>query len=988
MTNDARVLYGREAERATLAACLAELFAGRGQLVVIGGEAGIGKTTLVTTFAAEARERGAFVLAGACYDLSSAPPYGAWIEIARSYGPNDELPSLPAFVTSEVAFERLAGREAMFGEMLAFLQSLAERHPLVLVIDDAHGADQASLDLLRYVARQLAALPILILVTYRDADLAPSDALYRTLPNLVRETRAARIMLRRLGSDAVGHLVVDRYALLPNDATRLLAWLDQLAEGNPFFVGELLQMLESEQTLRRLDDGWVLGDLRAARVPPLVRQLIDERLARLDPAALQLLQVAATIGSVVAFDLWQEVAGASDDALVAVIEPSQQARLLVEEPGRDAYRFGHALVREALYNSLVLPRRRAWHRRIGETLASQPQPDPDAVAHHFRHADDQRAVEWLARAGERATRQFAWPTAVERFRAALDQLGDDASTAWERAWLRYHIGMLSRRSNVAEAVASLERSLQLATGLHDPLLLGFATADLGLLYCIAGRIAEGLPLIERGADLLDALAEQPATSGMMRSAVPSGAGDAHRPVVPTLGAVPATRRAFLVNWLSTAGRYDEAIAHGRALLERIPDHPPHPRYDDFYDACIGLASASTTLGRPAETRELLDRARAGYSAVELLPWLYFMEEVRFVTTYRLDAAAERDRIQDLVRYVWLRHTAGAATYTRVHDRRGSLRLHFLQGQWDIVEESIGVSPLSPSTSIDGLSSALLVGELLRHRGDLAAAREQLRLIIDRYRVTSFGEIRFPSALMVHELAADLALDAGDLDGARPWIDTHAAWLERSGAVIGWAEHHLLLARYAEQEGDLTGAREHAGRAVAHGAEPRQPLALLRALRAAARLDGMAGRLADADMNLAEALDLSEACAVPYERALTLLVRAGLRQAAGDMPAAREALVEARAICEPLHALPALEQVSDLERRLADGPRVRTTVAGLSERELDVLRLVARGLTDADVAERLFISPRTVSGHLQSIYNKLGVSSRTAASAFAFEHGLV
>jgi DNA-binding CsgD family transcriptional regulator len=169
-------------------------------------------------------------------------------------------------------------------------------------------------------------------------------------------------------------------------------------------------------------------------------------------------------------------------------------------------------------------------------------------------------------------------------------------------------------------------------------------------------------------------------------------------------------------------------------------------------------------------------------------------------------------------------------------------------------------------------------------------------------------------------------------------------------------------------------------------EPPQPLALLAANRLLGELETEDGDYVNSRHHLDDALALADSCQAPFERALTLVALAELALTRSDVGNASPLLADARAICEPLGARPTLERIAALESQLAVAPRPRHP-AGLSAREVEVLRLVADGLTDAEVAERLFLSRRTVSTHLTSIYTKLGVSSRAAATRFAVENGL-
>jgi DNA-binding CsgD family transcriptional regulator len=239
---------------------------------------------------------------------------------------------------------------------------------------------------------------------------------------------------------------------------------------------------------------------------------------------------------------------------------------------------------------------------------------------------------------------------------------------------------------------------------------------------------------------------------------------------------------------------------------------------------------------------------------------------------------------------------------------------------------------------------------------------------------------------MQRVAAALALDAGDAPLAREWLAAHDRWLAWNEAVLGRAEGEALWGQYHRQSGDTAQAFVHAERALAHASEPRQPLALLAAHRLLGELHTDAGDFDAAQAHLDTSLALADACAAPYERAQTLLALAALHGAHGDTAQASAPLDEAASICTTLGARSALARIAALRDSLTDAPSPAYP-AGLSAREVEVLRLVAQGMTDRQVAEQLFLSPRTVNQHLRSIYNKLGVSTRAAATAFAYDHRL-
>ncbi len=412
-------LAGRERELALLRDKLVAAKGGEGGLVLIGGEAGVGKTTLAAAALRDAADAGFIVLEGHCFDLTETPPYGLWIDLFTRYHPTDDTPLIPEAFGQRGTVGAVASQAALFHQVQDFLVVLVARQPVVVLLDDLHWADPASLDLLRFLARSLSAMPLLMIVTYRADELTRRHPLYALLPLLVREAGAARLDLRRLDDDAVRALVTERYGLAEADAARLAAYLQSRAEGNALFLGELLRSLEEARVLRHESDAWMVGELTQSSVPSLLRQVIDGRLARLDDESQRLLAVAAIIGHEVPLAVWATVGEVDEDALLDVVEQGIEARLLIELPDGERVQFAHALIRETLYEGMLATRRRRMHRQIGETIAAQPDADPDAVAYHFQRAGDERGVEWLVKAGERAREAHAYITAVERMQEAL-----------------------------------------------------------------------------------------------------------------------------------------------------------------------------------------------------------------------------------------------------------------------------------------------------------------------------------------------------------------------------------------------------------------------------------------------------------------------------------------------------------------------------------------------------------------------------------------
>ncbi|HET7035866.1 MAG TPA: AAA family ATPase, partial [Thermomicrobiaceae bacterium] len=287
-------LIGREPEQAMLRQALQRLLDGEGGLVLIDGEAGIGKTTLLRWLAREAEAAGALVLWGHAYDNSVMPPYGLWTSVARAYQATGLAPDLPSFLDDHESLAALGSQQRLLDEIARFFQEVAAVRPLLVLLEDVHWADQASLDLLRHFARRAAGPRPLLVASYRREEMPRGHPLYQLVPLLVREAEAERIHVPPLSQPDLRALIERRYELAATDLTRLERYLEERAEGNPLYAGELLRTLEEERLLCPAEGGWALGDLTLDGVPPLLRQVIAGRVGRLGEGARPLLAVAAT----------------------------------------------------------------------------------------------------------------------------------------------------------------------------------------------------------------------------------------------------------------------------------------------------------------------------------------------------------------------------------------------------------------------------------------------------------------------------------------------------------------------------------------------------------------------------------------------------------------------------------------------------------------------------------------------------------------------
>ena len=974
-SSESRLLVGRTREQAILRQCREAALAGQGSLLLVAGEAGIGKTTLVEQLSREAETGDMTVVWGRAYDLSVTPPYGPWLEMLRQCSElGGNWPAPPDFVSDVDALPKFGSEDTLFAAIAGYFHALADYRPLMLVLDDIHWADQASLDFLRSFARRIADHRILLVAIHRSDELHREHPLFSLLPLLVREAQAVRLDVRPLDEVGQRELIRSHYHLTAGDQRRLEEYLQTHAEGNPLYAGELLRSLEEEGVLISEGGEWRVGDLKQVRVPSLLRQVIERRLSRLGEETRQLLQVAAVIGQDVPLKLWQVVSSASDGVLTVAIEEGQRTHLIEETSNGRSYRFHHALLREALYQEVVAIRRRAWHRQVAEVLAETPSPDSDVVAHHFQQAGDVRAVAWLLESARRARMTYATATAVERLETALalDEQHDGASGL--RGWLLAAlVGLGELLAHVDECRSMLDEAMSIAGQSNDAALV--ALVEWYRAYIEINWSAPVGEMLGNARDSIRALppGERERLFGFIYGA--SGA-----PLDPSGPGVTYV----VIGFLAQSGQYRQALAD----IERV--RAGHPGLSAAAEQGIenALMVSYQALGRPDDALPCYERLLTAYRRDKVSDWaavVMWLKLRDLVLVYWPDRIALRQSVADET-VAAVRLAKAEQTFSQqMPDEVGIIWLLLLDGRWDdarrVVEEA--------ADRWSNLMTAATWMNLSRHEGEPEVALAQLPVVFPDGPASRPGRTTFETSVYCMHPAIEIALDAGDLATARAWLECHDRWMAWSGNIPLTTIGHCLWARYHRVAGNPSAARERADQTLALATKPRQPLALLAVHRQLGELDTEGGAYGSAQQHLDAALALAEACRAPFERALTLVTIAELALVSGDADAAGLRLADARAICEPLEARPTLARIDALAEKLtALHGRQKRYPAGLTARQIEVLRLVSEGLSDAEVAERLYLSRRTVSTHLTAIYGKLNVSSRAAATRFAVEHGLV
>ena len=410
------VFVGRQREMGELKACLEDALSGRGRLVTLVGEPGIGKTRTAQELATYAGLRGAQVLWGRCYEEQGAPPYWPWVQAIRTYARDIEPEQLRsdmgagaadiAEVVSDVR-EQLPGLESppqlepeqarfrLFDSITAFLKNAARRKPLVLVLDDLHWADHPSLLLLEFVARELAAARVMVIVTYRDVELSRQHPLSQTLGELTRERLFQRVLLRGLDQEDVGRFIELVSGIAPPQG--MVEAVHRQTEGNALFVTEVVRLLVQEGELTQEKPGQ--QDSWSVRIPEGVREVIGRRLDRLSERCNETLTVASVMGREFTLaKLSPLIEDISVGRLLEVLDETLSARVIEELPRSVGYyQFTHALIQETLSGELSTTRKVRLHARIAQALEELYGDDADThaaeLADHFAEAQTMLGAE-------------------------------------------------------------------------------------------------------------------------------------------------------------------------------------------------------------------------------------------------------------------------------------------------------------------------------------------------------------------------------------------------------------------------------------------------------------------------------------------------------------------------------------------------------------------------------------------------------------------
>jgi class 3 adenylate cyclase len=661
------VFVGRDAELAQLRAAFDEAFSGHGRILMLVGEPGIGKTRTSEELATYAQLRGAQVLWGRCYEGEGAPAYWPWVQIIRTYVHDREPKTLLsemgpgaadiAEVVSEVR-ERLPGLPAppkldpeearfrLFDSITTFIKNASSTQPLALIVDDLHWADKPSLLLLQFLARELESSRLLLLGTYRDVELGRQHPLEQTLAELARSQLSDRVLLRGLTKTDVARFIELTAGRTP--PTALVDAVFRETEGNPFFVHEVVHLLQADGRLDRAEEmeSWSL------EIPQGVRQVVGHRLSALSEECNGVLAIATVIGREFELPILREVSELAEDRLLQVLEEAEDNRIVAELPGTSGtYRFSHALIRETLYEEIRTTRRLRLHRRIAEVIetlyATKLEPHLAQLAYQFCEAASggnvEKAVEYAVRAAEREERVFALEEAARHYERALSALeAADPVDQVRRCELLLSLGDAQFWSGtLPQFRQTFRQALTLARELQLP--EQFARAA----QFLEGFLAPGIVYEEHVSALEEALSLLSNEDSVLRADV-------------------MIRLAGALRWAKSVERRDQLCREAAEMARRIGDPATLARVLWMGDYLMGsrnepearLAIAEECFALAEESGDERASHMAYSGTIEALIYLAEGEAVdREIDAYQ--RLAEKMRDAEGHGWVWIRRAARA-----------------------------------------------------------------------------------------------------------------------------------------------------------------------------------------------------------------------------------------------------------------------------------------------------------------------------------------
>lgn len=991
------IVIGRTAELTALHLLLERAKSGTGRVVLLSGEAGIGKSRLAAEAKTYATAQGFLLLQAQCFPTDRSCPYAPLLELLRSHFATSSpeqvatemgslasalSPLLPDLLPRPPDIPPLAPeheKHRLFAALAQLFLRQATPQPVLLIVEDLHWSDETSLDFLHYLARRCPTSPLLVLLTYRSDEVYPS--LSHFLAQLDRERLAKEFALAPLTQSEVSAMLSAIFALRRSVFTvpsllqgDLLNAMYALTEGNPFFIEELLKSLIEAGDVVYEQGHWQRKERSAWHIPRSVQDAVGLRTAQLSEGAKQLLNLAAVAGRHFDFALLQALTQQDEAQLLRLIKELIAAQLVVEESA-ERFAFRHALTRQAVYAQLLVREHKMLHRTIAETFerlyASTLEAHLADLAYHFYEAGAwEKALAYSQRAGEQAQALYAPQAAARYFTRALDaarQLSLTAPAGLYRArGLAYET-----QGEFEQARSDYETALQLADAVSDLQGQWQALLDLGLLWA-ARDYAQSGDYYQRALTLARTM-DDPATlahslnrlgNWQLNVEQPQKALRCHQEALATFQALSDWRgKAATLDLLGMASLLSGDLIQGTTycqqaitLLRELDDRQRLTSSLVTLMMCGGVYETGTVV--PAAVG-FADSLHSGEQALKIAG----------------EIGNRSDEAHTLIQMAMCLGPRGEYAHALEVAQRGlAIAEEIEHRQWMTAGyRALGVLYLD----------LLALSEAQQHLEQALALAQE---------VGSWNWIRIisgflaPTYLLQHdEASADSVLTAAlEPDAAMQTLGQRLVWAARAELALARDDPRLAL-RITDQllasavghsnESSIPHLAKLRGEALARLKQAAEANTILQNARTTAlkyglrpllwRISLTQGKLAhtqrryeEAERRFAEALELLE----------------DLASSLPDQTLQRHFLQRAHAL------FPRTRQPSP--RRLT-----KKTFEGLTQRERAVAALIARGKSNREIADSLVVAPRTIETHVHSILSKLGFTSRAQIAVWAAEKGL-
>lgn len=948
-------LVGRKEELEELGDFLGAARTGAGGLLLVAGEAGIGKTSLVE----QALATSSMQYARGSASEQSTPPYGPVVDALRSYLrrapeglPDSEFKGYLGILMPELGSPPSeVDRATLFEAINWAFSAIAAEEPVTVVLDDLHWSDETTLALLPTLAASAEDTSLGLIGIYRSDEVQRGHQLRRTRTELRRAGRLHELGVDPLDPDATRALC-ERLLGGPVAAALARIVFDR-TQGVPFFVEELVVVLEANGRLGRERGKFELSSPDELPIPDSVRDAVLVRTEALTDRARIGLEAAAVIGTQFSLEL------------IAALEPDADLdeafdRGIVIEHGAGEAAFRHALAREAVYGEIAWGRRRGLHRAIAEFLESRGEPEAALAEHWLAARDLERARPALAAAADASCAVHGYRDAFQAGRRALEIWPDDTDEPGRVALLERLGDCAQLAGEVSEAVRLWREAAEAHREAGDQHALAETERRLGGALELECQWDAALAARERAAEAFVACGE---------------AGEA-----------AAERLAAAVH-VQAAGKLSAA----REMIQAAKEGAREAGRTDLEARAVSLEGQVLT--RLGELEEGLEAARAGLSLAlsneHTAAAAECYDRLGIVLGESADYAGAFDAFTEAAEF--------CAATGDLERRQVCLAcvawVTVKQGEWErAIATSRDLLDDPDAPRLAHIVARWAIGTIEVYRGNTKRAREPLETARLGAEQTAYAEGLVDTSVALAQADAEEGDRNASVAGARQVLDIAQAVENRlacSPAVVSAAG----LFAAAEERDAVAACAEYLAQAVGSSSHREALGGLSRTLGELALLDGDPD---EACRHFTQAYELLRELEVPFERGETQLRTGAALAAAGERDLAVERLVDAYRIARKLGARPLARRAAEdlgalgesVEKRLGRRAAALVENEGLTRRELEVMRLVSVGRTNPEIANELFLSPRTVDMHVRNILLKLGCRTRTEATRRAAELGLI